>query len=112
MSFYNLEDLEPGVPRSGADRHLAYESGVLFLNIVFEPGFEMAPHNHAWPALYYVTGGTGIAMVGEEQKELRAGVLAMIPADTMHGIQATTRLSLIEVQANCPQEFVNGILGR
>ncbi|MCL4531886.1 MAG: cupin domain-containing protein, partial [Actinobacteria bacterium] len=81
-------------------------------NIVFEAGFEMAPHSHAWPALYYIMDGTGRATVGEEQKELKPGVLAMIPADTMHGIKATTRLSLIEVQANCPQQFVDGLLGR
>ena len=72
----------------------------------------MAPHSHAWPALYYIMDGTGRATVGEEQKELKPGVLAMIPVDTIHGITATTRLSLIEVQANCPQQFVDGLLGR
>jgi mannose-6-phosphate isomerase-like protein (cupin superfamily) len=51
-------------------------------------------------------------MVGEEQRELKPGVLAMIPAGTMHGMEATTRLSLIEVQANCPREFVDGLLSR
>ena len=112
MSFYNHGDLMPGAPRAGADRRLAYESGVLFLTIVFEAGFEMAPHSHAWPALYYITVGTGRATVGEEQKELKPGVLAMIAADTTHGIEATTRLSLIEVQTNCPQQFVDGLLGR
>lgn len=112
MSFYNQSDLLPGAPRAGADRRLAYESGVLFLSIVFEPGFEMAPHQHGWPALYYVTDGTGRANIGEEQKELSPGVVAMIPADTMHGILAITRLSLIEVQAKCPREFVDGLLGR
>ncbi len=93
-------------------RRLAYESGVLFLNIVFEAGFEMAPHNHSWPALYYITDGTGRATVGEEVQDLKPGVLAMIPAGAVHGIKATTRLSLIEVQANCPQQFVDGLLGR
>ncbi len=112
MSFLNPEDMMPAAPRSGADRRLAYESGVLFLNLVFEPGFEMAPHKHTWPALYYITDGTGRATVGEEQKDLKPGVLAMIPAGTIHGLQAITRLNMIEVQANCPKEFVDGLLGR
>ncbi len=112
MSFYSLEDLTPVVPRAGADRRLAYENGVLFLNLVFEPGFEMAAHEHAWPALYYVMDGTGRATLGKEERELKPGVLAMIPASTIHGVQAITRLSLIEVQSNCPQEFVDGLLGR
>ncbi len=112
MSFHNSADLTPAAPRAGAERRLAYESGVLFLSIVFEAGFEMAPHSHSWPALYYITHGTGRATVGKEQKDLQPGVLAMIPAGAVHGIKATTRLSLIEVQTDCPQQFVDGLLGR
>jgi mannose-1-phosphate guanylyltransferase len=101
-----------GAPRPGADRRIAYENEVLFLNIAFEAGYKATPHKHTWPALYYITGGSGRALVADEWREVGPGMLVMIPAGSMHSIEATTRLTLIEVQSGCPQQFVDGLLGQ
>ncbi len=112
MGFYSPADLVQGAVRPLANRQFAYENEILFLTITFDAGFKATPHKHTWPALYYITGGTGRALVGDEWREVEPGTLVMIPAHTMHGIDATTKLTMIEVQANCPRQFVDGLLAK
>lgn len=109
MGFYRPEDLEH-VSSPGASRGVAYENEVLFLSIDLEPGYKAAPHDHTYPTLYYITGGEGRVLVGDEWREVSAGTLAMTPPQTMHAVEAKTRLTLIEVQSNCPSWFVDQVL--
>jgi len=112
LGFYNPTDWLSGVPRPKSSRRLVYENEIMFLTIDMEPGYKAVPHKHTWPTLYYVTAGSGRALVGDEWRDVEAGTLVMVPAESMHAIEAVTNVSIVEVQANCPQQFVNGVLGK
>lgn len=53
----------------------------------FEPGQEQMPHTHGGQdKIYYVVEGKGAFRVGEEEKELGPGQIALAPAGTNHGV--------------------------
>ena len=62
----------------------------------FEPGQEQSLHTHAaQDKVYYVLEGRGVFKVGDEERELGAGEIALAPAGQNHGV------------ANCgPQRLV------
>lgn len=109
MSFFESEDLLL-VTAPGVRRHLVYEAETLFLTIEMDTGFAPPAHDHTWPALYYITQGEGRVLLGETWREVRPGSLVIIPANTMHTIEAATPLELVEVQSDCPSWFVESIV--
>ncbi|MCC7106932.1 MAG: cupin domain-containing protein [Chloroflexi bacterium] len=109
MSFFRPGEFQR-VVAPGAIREIAYESETLFLTIDLEPGYKAPAHNHTWATLYYITSGEGRVLVGEEWRDVGPGTLAMTPPNTMHAIEATTRLTLVEVQSNCERWFVDLVL--
>jgi len=53
----------------------------------FEPGQEQSPHTHGGQdKVYYVLEGKGVFTVGDEQKELGPGEIALAPAGQNHGV--------------------------
>ncbi len=53
----------------------------------FEPGQEQSPHTHGGQdKIYYVVEGRGVFSVGEEEKELGPGQMALAPAGANHGV--------------------------
>src|SRR5262245_32703241 len=52
-----------------------------------EPGQEPSPHNHgAADKFYYVLEGRGVFKVGDEERELGPGEIALAPAGANHGV--------------------------
>jgi quercetin dioxygenase-like cupin family protein len=109
LPFFKPEDLRL-ITAPGARRWLVYENETLFLNIEMDAGFAPPAHDHTWPALYYLTSGTGRVLLGDTWQVVGPGSLVMIPAHTMHTIEATTDMTMVEVQSNCPQWFVDGLV--
>jgi quercetin dioxygenase-like cupin family protein len=53
----------------------------------FEPGQSQSPHSHAHEdKVYYVLEGRGVFTVGDEERELSAGEIALAPAGQNHGV--------------------------
>ena len=53
----------------------------------FEPGQDQAPHTHAGQdKVYYVLEGRGVFKVGDDERELGAGEIALAPAGSNHGV--------------------------
>ena len=53
----------------------------------FEPGQEQTPHTHAAEdKIYYVLEGRGFFKVGDEERELGPGEIALAPAGENHGV--------------------------
>jgi quercetin dioxygenase-like cupin family protein len=62
----------------------------------FEPGQEQSPHTHdRQDKVYYVVEGRGMFKVGEEEKELGAGEIALAPAGMNHGVANRSQQRLI-----------------
>lgn len=70
----------------------ATNSSVVYFEV--EPGKRLATHHDSAEEVLYIVQGDGIATVGEESGQVRAGDLAVIPAWAPHGIENTGQATL------------------
>ncbi len=112
MAFYMSGEFVVSPQSPGRERHSVYENETLVIIIDSEAGYKGTPHSHTWATMYYVMNGEGRARVGDEWRDISAGTLVMIPANTMHGLESKTAMKVFEVQCNCPASFAEGVLGR
>ena len=61
--------------------------GISMGTLEVPPGATMVPHHHAPLEVYYVTSGEGRLLAGDTVRHLRAGDVAYIPANQVHGIK-------------------------
>ena len=62
----------------------------------FEPGQEQSLHTHGdQDKVYYVLEGKGVFTVGDEQRELGAGEIALAPAGQNHGVANRSQAKLV-----------------
>ena len=67
------------------------------------PGSEQAVHSHRHnEQVYVIVGGTGLMIVGDEYREVQAGMLVFVPARTGHAIRNTGNEPLVYVSATSP----------
>jgi mannose-6-phosphate isomerase-like protein (cupin superfamily) len=68
-----------------------------------DPGSEQPLHDHPKSEqVYVVVRGRGLMKVGEEEQEVRAGTLVLIPPGTSHAIRNTGSEPLVFVSATAP----------
>lgn len=63
------------------------DSAVVYFEV--EPGKELPAHTDSAEEVLYIVAGQAQARVGDEEKDLRAGDLAVIPALVPHGLTST-----------------------
>jgi quercetin dioxygenase-like cupin family protein len=71
----------------------------------FEPGQEQAPHAHQGSdKVYYVVKGRGVFQVGEEERELGEGEIALAESGQKHGVtnRSNERLLVLVYMAPKP----------
>ena len=62
----------------------------------FEPGQTQSPHTHAHEdKVYYVLEGRGVFIIGDEERELSAGEIALAPAGENHGVANRSQQRLV-----------------
>ncbi|HVO92186.1 MAG TPA: cupin domain-containing protein [Terriglobales bacterium] len=62
----------------------------------FEPGQEQSAHTHeGQDKVYYVLEGKGVFSVGNEERELGAGEIALAPAGQKHGVANHSQARLV-----------------
>jgi quercetin dioxygenase-like cupin family protein len=62
----------------------------------FEAGQSQSPHTHAHEdKVYYVLEGRGVFTVGDEERELGAGEIALAPAGQNHGVANRSQQRLV-----------------
>ena len=62
----------------------------------FEPGQSQSPHTHAnEDKVYYVLEGRGWFTVGDEERELGPGEIALAPAGQGHGVDNRSQQRLV-----------------
>ena len=85
-----------------------FETDRLFCDLYcFEPGQSQAPHTHdGSDKIYYVLEGRGFFRIGEEEREMAAGEIAMAPSGLRHGVENRTagRLVLLVFMAPKPHK--------
>jgi mannose-6-phosphate isomerase-like protein (cupin superfamily) len=65
-------------------------------------GSEQPIHNHEPEQCYYIIKGTGLMIIENESKEVRAGDAVYIPSNLKHGIKNTGDDVLEYLTANAP----------
>jgi mannose-6-phosphate isomerase-like protein (cupin superfamily) len=71
----------------------------------FEPGQEQTPHAHKGSdKVYYVLQGKGLVRIGQEEKELGEGAIALAPSGSEHSVKnpGPDRLVLLVFMAPKP----------
>jgi quercetin dioxygenase-like cupin family protein len=85
-----------------------FETERLFCDLYcFEPGQSQAPHTHdGSDKIYYVVEGRGFFSIGEEERELAAGDIAIASSGLRHGVEnrASGRLMLLVFMAPKPHK--------
>jgi mannose-6-phosphate isomerase-like protein (cupin superfamily) len=66
------------------------------------PGASQAMHEHPPEQVYGVISGSGRTHVGDEERELVAGDLALAPSGVTHGIVNTGAVVLVYISAATP----------
>ena len=62
----------------------------------FEPGQIQSPHTHGREdKIYYVLEGRGVFTVGDEERELGPGEIALAPAGQNHGVTNNSHQRLV-----------------
>ena len=74
-----------------------FETGNFFCDTYcFEPGQSQSPHTHAHEdKIYCVLEGRGVFTVGDEERELGAGEIALAPAGQNHGVANRSQQRLV-----------------
>ena len=87
------KDAEPGVTR----RLVAAGDKTMAIEVRFEPGAEGARHSHPHEQLSRLLEGRMTFYLGEEEKELKAGDVIVIPGGLEHGVLAHEASLLLDV---------------
>jgi len=70
----------------------------------FEPGQEQSPHTHGGEdKIYYVVEGHGVFKIGDEERELGAGEIALAPAGANHVLFNRSRQRLVTLVFVAPK---------
>jgi quercetin dioxygenase-like cupin family protein len=67
-----------------------------------EAGQEVPAHGSDSLVIFYTVQGAGIAMLGEEEAELRPGVVVQCPPKVQHGLKAKDSLVVLATIAPRP----------
>lgn len=71
----------------------------------FEPGQQQTPHHHAGSdKVYYVLDGTARIRIGDDERDVGAGIAALAPSEVVHAIgnPGPGRLTVLVLMAPRP----------
>jgi mannose-6-phosphate isomerase-like protein (cupin superfamily) len=73
------------LPERELEGYLHGGAGVCLIFVNAEPGQGPALHRHPYEEVFVVQEGTATFTIGEEQREVPAGHVVIVPAGTWHG---------------------------
>ena len=79
----------------------------VLLLVRHEPGESSPDHVHAWEHIAYITEGSGILTVEDEQYPIKAGDAVLVPGGVRHQFTNTGDVRLTRVTVN-PLESAKG----
>ena len=105
MSFINLEQL----PFVGMSYEFVGETqGAPFSAYIVkaEPGQGPPLHKHPYVEVAFTLEGCATITIGDEQRELKAGSIVVIPADTPHRFVNSGDMTLRQIDVHASAKFV------
>ena len=105
MSFLNLEQL-PFVGMShefvGQDQCAPFSAYV----VTAKPGQGPPLHTHPYVEVAFTIEGTATITIGEEEREVQAGGIVVIPANTPHRFVNTGATTLRQIDVHASPQFI------
>ena len=105
MSFINLEDL----PFVGMSHEFVGETqGAPFSAYVVEakPGQGPSLHKHPYVEVVFTIEGSATITVGDETREVKAGAIVVIPANTPHRFVNLGKTTLRQIDIHASPRFI------
>ncbi len=105
MSFINLEQL----PFAGMSHEFVGETqGAPFSAYIVtaKPGQGPRLHTHPYVEVAFVIEGTAMITLGEEEREVKAGGIAVIPAHTPHRFVNSGDTPLRQIDIHASPQFI------
>jgi mannose-6-phosphate isomerase-like protein (cupin superfamily) len=105
MSFINLEQL----PFVGMSYEFAGETqGVPFSAYIVKakPGQGPPLHKHPYVEVAFTIEGCAIITVGDETREVKAGAIAVVPANTPHRFVNSGDTTLRQIDIHASPKFI------
>lgn len=99
------KNAEPGVTR----RLVAVGDTMMAMEVRFEPGAEGARHSHPHEQLSRLLGGRMTFYLGDEERELSAGEVIVIPGGLEHGVLAHEECLLIDVFSPLREDLLEAL---
>lgn len=96
---------EAGVTR----RLVAAGAKTMAMEVRFEPGAEGARHSHPHEQLSRLLAGHMTFYVGDEEKDLQAGDMIVIPGGLEHGVVAHEASLLLDVFAPLREDLLEAL---
>lgn len=92
-----------------AREFIGYEHGGLaisFLLVDAPPGRGPSLHRHPYDEIMIVQEGKATAVVGDEEREVQAGDIVLIPANQPHGFQSSGDAPLRQIDIHASPRFI------
>ncbi len=105
MSFLHLEEL----PFAGMSHEFVGENqGAPFSAFIVtaKPGQGPPLHSHPYVEVAFVIEGTAMITLGEEEREVKAGGIAVIPANTPHRFVNSGDTPLRQIDIHASPQFI------
>jgi len=80
--------------------------GICFLLVEAEPGQGPALHRHPYPEVLIVQEGQARAQVGDEEREVGAGDIVIVPANAAHRFVNVGNKALRQVDIHVSPRFI------
>ena len=85
MITRKLSDVDIMKTAHGVDVRKMYEKDEALINVItLNPGEALKPHITPVNVAFYVLEGTGVVLIGDERKEIKANTLVDSPKDIVH----------------------------
>ncbi len=92
-----IKDIPAKQLMPGITGYYAHGSSMTFGYIEIIKGTKMAEHNHPHEQITYIIEGQLEMVIGGESYSLTAGMVHVIPSNTLHGAFAVTDCKIIDV---------------
>lgn len=105
MSFLHFEEL----PFAGMSHEFVGENqGAPFSAFIVtaKPGQGPPLHSHPYVEVAFVIEGTAMITLGEEEREVKAGGIAVIPANTAHRFVNSGDTPLRQIDIHASPQFI------
>ncbi len=99
------KDAEPGVTR----KLVAAGDTMMAMEVRFEPGAEGARHSHPHEQLSRLLAGRLTFFLGDDERELGAGDVIVIPDGLEHGVLAHEESLLIDVFSPLREDLLRAL---